>query len=120
MKKIIYTLVIITFFYSCGNNLSRNEAEKLINQNSKFQETGNSPKLNENAIANGINQGFWSKNRNLTPEGYNNFNAINFGSISLKVPLKCIVTSIDGIADSKNLYGNGNDSYKEAQFSWEF
>jgi hypothetical protein len=116
LTMIFFMLLII----SCSNNLSRDEAEQLINNSEQFQETGKNPKLNNNAINGGFNQGLWSKNRNLTSKGYKYFNNISYGSISPKTPLYCKINSIDGIADSKNLSGNSNDSYKEAQFTWEF
>src|SRR5690606_23847761 len=104
MKKIIYFLLTAMLIYSCDNNLSRSNAEKLINENAEFQETGNNPKLNENAINDGINQGYWTQGRDLTSKGYENFSDLNYNNLSLHSPLKCTVTSIDGIADSKNVF----------------
>lgn len=120
MKKIFYLIIVTSIFYSCGNDLSRNETEKLINSYSKFQETGNNPKINDNAKNNGIIQGFWDRKRNLTSKGYEYFDNVSYRNLSPSTPLKCVVKSIDGIADSRNFSGNANNNYKEAQFTWEF
>lgn len=120
MKKLVL-LIFIPLFISCGNNLSRSEAEKLINNNSLFQEIGKSPKLNNNAFDNGINQGYWDNNRYLTSKGYNFFINISYNKLTLIAQLECKVKSIDGIADV-NSYSSGSkeSSYKEVQFTWEF
>lgn len=120
MKNFLYIFLASFLLNSCSNNLSRSEAERLISNNSKFQEIGIHPKLKNNAKNDGINQGFWNKYRKLSPKGLQHFKSVSYTNLSLRTPLKSKVISIDGIAESKNYFGNGNDNFKEVQFSWEF
>ncbi len=117
--KNLFILIFLIILTSCGNNLSRTEAQKIINDSEQFQKIGQNPKIHSNAIDEGIEQGYWTQNRNLTSKGYNYFNQLSYNSLSLKEPINCVVTSIDGIANSKNALSN-NDDYKEVQFSWKF
>jgi len=119
MKKFLI-LSFLILLSSCGNNLSRSKAEELINNSPKFQKTGEKPKIHSGAYYAGIEQGYWTDNRNLTSKGYKYFNKLSYDKLYLKKPIKCVVTSIDGIAESNNFFGNENSNYKEVQFSWEF
>ncbi|MFK7749380.1 MAG: hypothetical protein AB8B65_13375 [Kordia sp.] len=113
--KYVYALLFLILLSSCGNNLSRSEAEDLINKHNKFTVLGQKPRTNSQAKYNGTQQGYWQKNGTITQKGKTYFYNKNYNNITLKRPGKAVVTTIDGIADAGN-----NSKTKEVQFSWEY
>ncbi len=118
MKK-VGLLLLAVLITSCGNDLSRSEAEDLITNYIRFKELGKKPRTNPQAKYNGQQQGYWDQNSNISNKGKYLFKKKGYNYLELKSPIQAKVTMINGIADTKSSFGN-NKSFKEVQFTWRY
>lgn len=83
--KRTFFLCLLFINISSINNLSREEAGALIENFPDFIALGQNPLLHEEGWNDGIEQGYWLSDRNITQKGSRYFYTIGFGNLTHKI-----------------------------------